>query len=122
MNEELQKQMLEILKAMKEGVNPAWQELIQQRGTYCTSIGICHTSLAFLCIILMIALFAGADKNLEKDARGYLTDFGFAKAVSKISLAVVLFVVVGESMPKGFANLAEGAAPLGRLIEMLYSK
>jgi hypothetical protein len=114
MNEELMKQLVEILKQLKDGTPGAWQELVHQRQLYCFSSGA--SLLLFSLILGIIGVFLGKKgvKMYNDSGRGYddtYMFFAFGWAIAAIGSLVTL-VCGGES-------IINGIAPLGQVLSKL---
>lgn len=111
MNEELQKELLSILRAMKDGAPHDWQTLVDQRSTYCLTIGGFCVAVVLASLALGIfgrsILLRGIAKNNEDAVISGIV----CLAVSVIAGSVAFFKAMGM--------VAEGLAPLGRVLEAL---
>lgn len=115
MNEEFQKELLAILRAMKDGAPDAFNVLVQQRATYCLTVGCSMLGLALLLLsgglVAMTRMrgcsFSASDYD-GPSARFFLVMVGFMAAIGGLILA-------GHQV----TMLAEGFAPLGRVLEAL---
>lgn len=108
MNEQLQKELLDILRSLKDGASPAWQVLVEQRSAY-------HGVSALL-MFLAAALFAvvavlGARYAHNSDDEG--PQIAGAGTAAIAAVAAFVFLAVGiRDLPTYFA-------PLGQVLGMV---
>jgi hypothetical protein len=108
MNEQLQKELLDILRALKDGASPAWQVLVEQRSTY---HGV-SALLTFLAALLLAAVAVrGARWALRTDDEpGQIC--GTLLAVASGVCALIAFI-------NGIRDLPTYFAPLGQVLGMV---
>lgn len=114
MDEELKKELISILRAMKEGAPGAWQELVAQRLAYCLTLGIANLIvclIAFVCFRLGVSGFKRVHKENIAENEIFLACYAAITAISIITMAATLV--------HGIPYLAEGLAPLGRILEFI---
>lgn len=121
MNEELQRQLLAILKELKDGASPAWQMLVEQRAGYYTWNGWLHLAFALLLVVAgWLCVIAGRKTvritiNKVEDSidRGALVALVITLAVSGALTFTISAIVLASN---AFDDIARGAFPLGELI------
>lgn len=108
MNEELQKELLAILRELKDGTGPAWQVLVEQRGGYLLTLGFGQMA-ACLALVAVFAWLVRVAKRVDWDHS--------VEGSVGVGLGVVA-TGIGASVFGGFAinSLAAGAFPLGQLL------
>ncbi len=114
MDEELKKELISILRAMKEGAPGAWQELVAQRSTYCLTLGIANLIvclIAFVCIRIGISGFKRVHKENIAENEIFLALYGIMIGLSTFTILMTLTHAI--------TYLAEGFAPLGRILEFI---
>jgi len=114
MDEELKKELLSILRAMKEGAPGAWQELVAQRSDYCLTLGIANIIvclIAFICFRIGVSGFKRVHKENITENEVFLAFYGAMTAISIIAMIT--------AFANGIPYLAEGLAPLGRILEFI---
>lgn len=126
MNEELQKELLSILRAMKDGAPHAWQTLVEQRSTYCLTLGIVCLLIAAAGVFAVLRGLRMCRKAAEVPTEyiNYssikeMTTAATFQMISGIVIGVAGLISVGIGAGEGINNLAEGLAPLGRVLEAL---
>lgn len=115
MNEELQRELVSILRAMKDGSPEAFKVLVEQRSLYCwanVAVGL----MFVLASVVLALVCAKASKRLWYHIDNDIDD-ATPLLMTLISAGAAVFAfVVGES---GLAHLPEALAPLGRVLEVL---
>lgn len=115
MNEDLQKELISILRELKNGAGPAWQALVEQRGGYYLMLALGLFALACIGALLSWRLTAAAKAGFaaNKDLPLYeKSDFPSAY----VGMAIVSAVAAGGMLVGAFFNLAAGMYPLGQLL------
>jgi len=113
MNEELQREIISILRAMKEGSPDAFRVLVEQRSLYCWGQAI----LGVLILILAIILF-----RIGKWASGKVALSEREEEGPFIFLVVMCSIGCIFSFGYGFnliLSIPEALAPLGRVLEIM---
>ena len=114
MDPDLKNELLAILREMREGAPGAWQILVEQRASYCLMTGWVAFGIAALAMIAMVATIVWGSKR-RLTLPGDLTAAGCTVAlVTAACLGVVAFCATEATQ-----RLAEGFAPLGRVLEAL---
>lgn len=125
MNEELQKELLNILRSIKEGSPTAWQALVDQRSDYYIFCGIGNI---IFCIFSMILIFLGVKYCLKSAKEPITRDIYGIKRMTELantySCFGVIFSVAGAIMffitaPLTISCFAKGVAPLGEVLDIL---
>lgn len=114
MNEELQKELLSILRAMKDGAPVAWQELVAQRSSYCLTLGILDT-LASVALLFVSWLLSRISRGIAKRQGSDVDDWVPSAALAVLAFALGAYWFFRVSVPA----IAEGIAPLGRMLEVI---
>jgi hypothetical protein len=125
-NEELQKELLSILRAMKDGAPVAWQELVAQRSSYCLTMGVACAALACAGIAglwfgVRLAL-RGGDVPLdyyEYSSIKTMKTSAVLKVAFGLGAALAGAIALGVGVGNACFFIAEGIAPLGRMLEVL---
>lgn len=130
MNEELQKELLSILKAMKDGAPGAWQELVSQRSTYCFTIAF---TLLFMTLISILTLWKSLKatklalqapkENYRERSWDQHTQVFSKNTIFELTISLVLAAISAIVILVCLANIwywiAEGVAPLGPMLGAL---
>lgn len=117
MNEELQKELLAILRSMREGAPDAWHELVAQRSTYCLTTGISMLAISVIVGIIGAALVWACRKGPFDEPGSYtLLTRQAAGMIVGCTTMLCAGLVIGTSV---IPMLAEGFAPLGRVLEAI---
>ena len=114
MNEELQKELLAILRAMKDGAPVAWQELVAQRSSYCLTLGILDT-LASVALLFVSWQLSRIARRIGKRPGSDPDDWVAPAAFAVVAFVLGAFWFFRVSVPA----IAEGIAPLGRMLEVI---
>ena len=109
--DELQKELLAILRELKEGASPAFQEIVAQRSDYCMVVAI-TASIAFIGAATLLAWVIRVAPRVGWDEPN-------GKNVPVLLMGISASVVSVNSFCVAAENWAEAAAPLGRVLEML---
>lgn len=116
MNEELMREIVSVLRVMKDGSPAAWEALLQQRVAYCWMCAVPSLLAAVACAWMASKSWKIAAPELRKDHLLEQSDtpmFGGIIGAILFSAGTILFAVVGV------ACAAEAVAPLGRVLEVL---
>lgn len=116
MNEELTKELLSILRAMKDGAPHAWQTLVEQRSSYCLTHMAGDLILAFVgLVIALVCLYFGTRSRWWDD------DYEPQSPVPIIFFGIALcgLIAAGVNLAAAIPHAAEGMAPLGRVLEAI---
>lgn len=108
MNEELQKELLSILREIKTGAPGAWQTLVEQRSAYCWAIAVMCIIISITIVIMSVLARKSALKIESSSDREFAVGLTWA-------LTLAAFIPFLISMP----YIAEGIAPLGKVLEIL---
>lgn len=108
MNEQLQKELLDILRSLKDGASPAWQVLVEQRSAYygVSALLMFMAAALFACVAVLGARYAHNSDGGDAQFAG-----GMAAAASSL-LAIVFLAVAIHDLPTYFA-------PLGQVLGMV---
>lgn len=116
MNEELTKELIAILRAMKDGAPDAWRVLVEQRSTYCLTMAGGDAFLTFLGLIAFVV-------GLVMFTRPRFWDDEWEPKSPAVILSAVVglvgLLVLGVNVQDSIAHFAEGMAPLGRILEAI---
>lgn len=115
MNEEFQRELLSILRAMKDGAPDAWGVLVQQRVTYALVHAALFLIAAGACAIMVRRCWRMAAPELRKNILQQQEGPLFAGAI--FALAFCAGGIACGCL--GCSWLAEAVAPLGRVMERL---
>jgi roadblock/LC7 domain-containing protein len=117
MNEEIQKELLAILRAMKDGAPDAWSVLVDQRASYCLTLGVARALYAVMAAIVFAVAVKWTKAVFSKTYDG----LGCPDPVVMGPAFLALGAAVAFCVNLGFAtdNFSEAFAPLGRVLEML---
>lgn len=111
MNDELTKELLSILRAMKDGAPQAWQSLVEQRSTYCLTMG-------WACLVIALGGIAAGWAGVRLFQRG-LREENENRQVAGALCFVIFLISFTISFIEGAKCFAEGLAPLGRVLEAI---
>lgn len=111
MNEELTKELLSILRAMKDGAPQAWQSLVEQRSTYCLTMG-------WACLVIALGGIAAGWAGVSLFRRG-LREEKEDPQIAGAAFFLIFLVSFTISFIQGAEFFAEGLAPLGRVLEAI---
>jgi hypothetical protein len=115
MNEELQKELLSILRSIQTGAPDAFSILIQQRAEYCS---VRTTFSAFYALVGLVLIGAAAyftKRALREECEG--AQVGFVAAA--LSLGLTGLIVTGVNLEQIGYYYAQAKAPLGQVLGML---
>jgi len=114
MNEEIQKELLSILRAMKDGAPNAWRELVEQRAAYCMISG-----LSWL-VINVLLMLVGATMAWRCRKGPFEADCTLTVNAGGVAAGAIMVIIATAALSCAVVPmLAEGMAPLGRVLEML---
>lgn len=116
MNEELQREIVNILRAMKDGSPDAFKVLVEQRSMYCWSQAILGALMLVGALVLFLCAKWAAKKlaalpSADDEATGPLF-------LSAVVLSVGCIITCAFGIKHIFA-IPEAIAPLGRVLEMM---
>lgn len=116
MNEELQRELVNILRAMKDGSPDAFRVLVEQRSLYCWGQAVLGVLMLVAAYILYLCAKWSAKKlaalpSADDDAAGPLV-------LSLVVLGIGCIIACGFGVKYIFA-IPEAIAPLGRVLEMM---
>lgn len=112
MNEQLQKELLDILRSLKDGASPAWQVLVEQRSAYAWASFAIYALLAVAAVIGCICLALVAVRWSEKKGSG---DEVAAPIVASVALGLMAIICA----PLAANWLPRAVAPLGEVLGMV---
>lgn len=109
MNEELQKEIISILRSMKEGSPEAFNFIVEQRSLYCWS----HVALSILLFIGSAIFFFICLRFLGKPHKEEIYAHVFTVITGSASFVMFLGGIIHMEY------ISEAIAPLGRVLEAL---
>lgn len=114
MDEELKNELVSILRELKNGASPAFQELVAQRSTYCGTLAVSGALVALAGVVMTCFLMRFIAKNNKEISEAEIPQTLTSIAMLVGSAACLTFGIKLFSM-----NLAGWLAPLGRVLEFL---
>lgn len=108
MNEELKRELLSLLREIKSVAPGSWQLLVEQRASYCWAVAIMCLIIAIAAAVVGRLMIASARKVEDSIDREFATPIAWA-------FCLCAFIPLGISV----AYIAEGLAPLGRVLEAI---
>lgn len=118
MNEDLQRELLEIIRALKAGASPAWQVLVEQRAAYCMAAfwaGMVKVGIALA--VLAAAVLTAWRPLVRLSDKAPLGDV--VRVIVGGLLLLAGLIALASCLTSALERLPEAIAPLGRVLEVL---
>lgn len=112
MNEELQREIVNILRAMKDGSPDAFRVLVEQRSIYCCGQAIVAAAGFVVGVMVLWLSSKGTCRHYNPAGPTVGTLLGIAGCIVGVVLTIAGAVHFASFLP-------EAIAPLGRVLEMM---
>jgi hypothetical protein len=118
-NEELHKELLSILRAMKDGAPGTWQALVEQRSAYCMTSAMFSLLLAAVGLVTAIVATGWARRSMQAIDRNAIGDSREIAMIGQGVFAAIAYGFAAGMLVAGLSTLTEAMNPLGRMLEAI---